>query len=194
MTTPSFTPCWRALLSACVVAAMGCAGAAQAQQRDRQDAFALYLEGGRTLHDQTSSSMATVGVRVPTRVKFWGDRLSLSIDAYVSDWHQDPLPGARTNFLQLGVVPMFRYRFDGGQSPWFVDAGVGASYLTHDYRTREKSFGTRWNFSDHLGLGRNFGADHRHELGVYLKHVSNGGVSNPNPGETFLLLRYGYAL
>ncbi|KQP12005.1 hypothetical protein ASF43_24005 [Pseudorhodoferax sp. Leaf267] len=131
---------------------------------------------------------------MPTGTAWFNGRLSLVVDAYASLWHADALPGQRESFGQVGIVPMFRWRFDAGRSPWFVEAGVGASYLTQGYTTVNKRFGTRWNFSDHVGVGRHFGAQGRHALGVYVKHVSNGGLSDPNPGETFYQLRYGYAL
>ena len=89
---------------------------------------------------------------------------------------------------------MLRWHFDQGRSDWFVEGGIGVSYLWDDYRVRSREFGSRWNFSDHLGFGRRFGADKRHELGLYVKHVSNAGLSKPNPGETFYLLRYGYRM
>ncbi len=124
-------------------------------------------------------------------------RVALAYDLYLGHWQADAAPGAHAQFSQLGLVPMLRYRFDAGQSPWFVEAGVGISYLNAPCQTANKSFNksfsTLWNFSDHLGLGRSFGADRRQKLGVYVKHVSNAGLRSPNPGETFVQLRYAYA-
>lgn len=154
----------------------------------------LFLEGGQATHRGTDTDTWTIGVRAPTGVQFFEGRLQLAIEGYASLWQADPLPGARERFTQVGVVPMLRWRFDGGRSPWFVEAGVGASYLLDDYRTRTKRFGSRWNFSDHVGVGLSFGAQQRHTLGLYVKHVSNGGLESPNPGETFYVVRYGYTL
>ena len=154
----------------------------------------LYLELGQTSRRGTTTSTATVGLRIPTSTSFFNGRLSLVIDAYASHWHGHAAPGEREDFGQVGLVPMFRWRFDEGRSPWFVEAGIGASYLLHRYHTVTKTFGTRWNFSDHLGVGHSFGARQQHTVGVYVKHVSNGGLRSPNPGETFYLVRYSYAL
>lgn len=151
----------------------------------------LYLEAGEARHEGATTDALTLGVRLPTDLRFFGGRLALSVDGYASRWHAEALPGERDNFTQLGLVPMLRWRFDEGRSPWFVEGGVGVSYLMDSYRTRTKTFGSRWNFSDHLGVGYSFG---RHEIGVYVKHVSNAGLKDPNPGETFYQLRYGYAL
>jgi lipid A 3-O-deacylase len=106
-------------------------------------------------------------------------QLALVCEFYVSGWHAEVAPGQRADFVQVGVVPMWRWRFDAGKSPWFVDAGVGVSYQIHDYVTRTKRFGSRLNFSDHLGAGRSFGDKRAHELSAFLKHVSNGGLSSP---------------
>lgn len=154
----------------------------------------LYLEAGQATHRGASTDALTLGVRAPTGVSFFHGRLQLAVDGYASFWHADPFPAGRDRFTQVGIVPMLRWRFDEGRSPWFVEAGIGASYLLDGYRTRTKTFGSRWNFSDHLGVGVSFGPQRRHELGLYVKHVSNGGLESPNPGETFYLLRYGYAL
>lgn len=153
----------------------------------------IYLEAGQSLESNgRDSTTGTIGLRVPTQTTFWGGSLSLAFDFYVSQWKTDELAGSRSHFTQVGVVPMLRYRFGAGQSPWFLDGGIGVSYIDGHARRGTQEFSTEWNFSDHLGVGRNFGADNRHELGVYVKHVSNAGFKRPNPGETFYQLRYGY--
>ena len=175
---------------AAVLVAMCATGAAQAQTSP----VSVYLEAGRAPHDGANTNTATVGVRVPTPATFFEGRVTLAVDAYVSGWKTNPVPGADSRLTQIGVVPMFRYKLSESKAAWFVEGGVGASYLTSGYRSLRKEFSTRWNFSDHLGVGRSFGADGRHELGLYVKHVSNAGLKEPNPGETFYLLRYAYAL
>ncbi|WP_394787204.1 acyloxyacyl hydrolase [Rhodoferax sp.] len=153
----------------------------------------VYLEAGRAFLKNSDTDTLTIGLRLPMQSTFWDGRITGSWDLYLSDWKADAPPGQRSNFTQIGLVPMFRYRLDGGQSPWFVEGGIGVSYLNETYRTVDKEFSTQWNFSDHIGVGRSFGADRRQELGLYVKHVSNAGTRSPNPGETFLQLRYGYA-
>ncbi|WP_326535341.1 acyloxyacyl hydrolase [Pseudorhodoferax sp.] len=170
------------------------AGAAAAQAQTAPRGVGLYLEAGQARHHSAETDAVTLGARLPTDVQFFSGRLRLSVDGYVSRWHAEALPGERDQFTQLGLVPMLRWRFDEGRSPWFVEGGVGVSYLVDGYRTRTKEFGSRWNFSDHLGVGFSFGPQRRHELGLYVKHVSNAGFASPNPGETFYLLRYGVAL
>lgn len=182
-----------ATAAACMALGLALSAPAQAQSGASTQGLGLYLEAGQATHRGATTDALTLGVRLPTDVRFFNGRLALAVDAYASRWHADPLPGERDNFTQLGLVPMLRWRPDEGRSPWFVEGGVGVSYLVNGYRTRTKAFGSRWNFSDHLGVGYSFGERRRHELGVYVKHVSNAGLDKPNPGETFYLLRYGVA-
>lgn len=184
MTTPRATA-----LALCLAATLS----AYAQNASQQGP-GLYLEAGQARHNGAQTDSLTVGLRTPTSLRFFDGRLTLAVDAYYSWWHAEALAGGRDRFSQIGLVPMLRWRFDEGRSPVFVEAGIGASYLVDGYRTRTKEFGSRWNFSDHLGVGFNFGSQRRHELGLYVKHVSNAGLASPNPGETFYLLRYGVML
>lgn len=119
-----------------------------------------------------------------------GGRLEGITEAYVSRWSVKD-NGGRAGFTHFGVVPLLRYRFDEGRSPWFVEAGVGLTYMDRTYRTSEKQFSTRFNFADVLGAGRNFGDRQRQEVSLRLTHFSNGGLKHPNPGMNLVRLRYG---
>ena len=94
---------------------------------------------------------------------------------------------------QLGLTPVLRYRFDGGDSPWFAEAGIGVNVLAPVYRDGDRQFSTAFNFGDHLALGRSFGAGGRQELSLRLQHFSNAGIKHPNPGINFVQLRYSVA-
>jgi lipid A 3-O-deacylase len=93
---------------------------------------------------------------------------------------------------QFALVPVLRYRGDGGASPWFVEAGLGLTATSSLYRTADRRFSTRFNFGTHLGVGRSFGERRQHELSLRLEHFSNAGIRHPNPGENFVQLRYAY--
>ena len=95
--------------------------------------------------------------------------------------------------VQVGLVPLVRWRPDEGRSPWFVEGGIGLSWLDGDLRTPERTFSTRLNFSDNLGIGRSFGARGEQELSLRWQHTSNAGIRKPNPGQDLLLVRYAHA-
>lgn len=111
----------------------------------------------------------------------------------LSGWSYPAMDGRRKAWLgQLGVVPTFRYRPADGASPWFAEVGIGATLMTTVYETERKRFSTSFNFADHIGVGRNFGAAGEHEVSLRLEHFSNAGIKHPNPGENFAEVRYTY--
>jgi lipid A 3-O-deacylase len=102
----------------------------------------------------------------------------------------EALGGGRDTYVQLVVLPSLRMRLARGESPWFIEIGIGASYMDALYTTPHKTFSTRWNFYDMMGIGHSFGAEHQHELNLRWVHMSNAGYRKPNPGEDFVQLRY----
>jgi lipid A 3-O-deacylase len=186
MARPALSWARLGLLSGLTLLAVGGALAAEP--------VSVYTEGGQTFQHGVHTRGVTLGLRLPMQRTFWDGRITGAWDVYLSQWNSDAATGQDRHYAQVGLVPMFRYRFDGGQSPWFVEGGVGLSYLDKTYYTPTGHFSTQWNFSDHLGVGRNFGDGGRHSLGVYVKHVSNAGLRQPNPGETFIQLRYSLGL
>lgn len=110
-------------------------------------------------------------------------------ELFVSHWQADRIGGGHQALRQAVLLPVLRLQLDRGRSRWFLEGGIGASWLSRDYVTPTKTFSTRWNFYDMVGTGYKFGGG-RHELGLRYVHVSNGSLRRPNPGEDFLLLRY----
>ena len=116
-------------------------------------------------------------------------------EASASQWSYPVADVRRTaGLVQLGLIPVFRWSPSAGASPWFAEAGIGATLTTVAYQTDRKRFSTRFNFGDHLAVGRSFGASRAHELSLRLEHFSNGGLKQPNPGENFVQIRYLYKL
>lgn len=145
-----------------------------------------YVQGGG---GGNGFALASVGVVWDCQCLkgLWGGRIDGQLEAGLGVWNARGVDG-RKNFAALTVIPVFRYRFDEGRSPWFVEGGIGA--VVHDrlYTTKQKRFGTAINFSDQIGVG--YRLSPKAELGLRLEHVSNGGVKEPNPGEDALQVRY----
>ena len=157
-----------------------------------QEQRTLYLQGGVA---ERSAYATTVGVTLPWQSWAWqlgSGQVTGQWDAYWSNWSSRPAQASRRNTWMLGIGPSLRWRGEQGQSPWFVEAGTGIHYANRRYRTGSDEFGTRYNFSSHLGVGRNFGAQRTHEVSLRIQHSSNAGIKKPNPGENFLLLRYAH--
>jgi hypothetical protein len=149
----------------------------------------MFLEAGGADH---STYAATFGLVWPWAWKSvrLGGELTASTEVFASHWSARAASG-RQSFAQVGIVPLLRYRFAGGSSPWFVEGGIGISLLSEVYRTPHKQFGSSGNFYDVLAVGRSLGDARAQELSLRLTHISNADIKRPNPGENFLQLRYG---
>lgn len=152
----------------------------------------FFVQGGA---GEDHVGAAAVGVQwpLPWRASALGGELSANAELFGSLWRARALDGGRENFVQLGLVPMLRYRFAQGRSPWFAEAGIGLSVTGKRFVTRDKEFSTRANFSDNLAVGRSFGERGRQELSLRLQHTSNAGLKKPNPGLNLVMLRYASA-
>ncbi|MGE0314674.1 MAG: acyloxyacyl hydrolase [Lautropia sp.] len=90
---------------------------------------------------------------------------------------------------QFSLVPVLRLRGVDTTGP-YAEIGIGPSYLTPVYRSRDKRFSSRFQFRDHLAVGWTWGAGARHDLSVRIEHFSNGGLDEPNPGINLVGVRY----
>lgn len=176
---------------------LGLAGSAAHAYEDTMRG--IYFDGGHAAHGELGgTSTTTIGLTFP-----WSPRQSVQQgaltgywDVFLSNWHAPALNtgngiGPR-NYAQIGALYTWRYRFDHGNSPWFAEGGIGGSLMDPVYKTPDRSFSTAFQFTEVLGVGRSFGQDGAHELSLRVQHFSNAGIKKPNPGETFLRLRYTY--
>ena len=116
--------------------------------------------------------------------------ISGQTELFVNHWRADAVGGGREATTQVGLLPTLRINLSQGRSPWFLEVGVGVSWMDSRLVRPERSFSTRFNFYDVLGAGYVFGERRQHELGLRLVHVSNAGIKEPNPGQDFVQLRY----
>jgi hypothetical protein len=95
-------------------------------------------------------------------------------------------------FTQVGVTPVFRLYPHGIGNGFFVEAAVGANFISPVYRNDNKLFSTTFQFGDHLAAGMRFGDKQSHEIALRFQHFSNAAIKHPNPGENFVQLRYAH--
>ena len=173
---------------ACAAGLLAAAALPAAQAIDfTPDGYSLQAGGGE------SSTIAGAGVIWDWN--FWRLRPKTELTAHtelmLNGWRADDFSGGSRTYWQAVLLPTLRMRMGQGSSPWFLEVGIGASYMNHKLESPDKQFGTQWNFYDVLGAGYTFGgAFGHHELGLRLVHISNGGVKEPNPGQDFLQVRY----
>lgn len=186
----NMTSCAKALL--CAGAVLLSAGS-HAAPGDK--AMGIYVDAGTTPQSGRSTDSLTLGVTMPvgTNHLVWGGDVSFYGDFFLSGWRA-PTPAGNENdsYTQIGAIANVRYRFAEGRSPWFVEAGLGATVMDHLYRTSNREFSTTFQFTELVGVGLSFGAQREHEVSVRLQHFSNARIKEPNPGENFVRVRYLY--
>jgi lipid A 3-O-deacylase len=181
---PSFRP--PAVLRATALLAIA-AACVPAQAQFKPGAVFVQAGGG-----DDGLTAVSIGALWPWawRAQALGGQWSVNTELFVSTWRADAISGGERSYVQLGVMPLLRYTFDQGRSPWFAEAGIGLSVLDREFVTPTKRFGTTWNFSDNLAIGRSFGAKGEHEVSLRWQHTSNAGLKQPNPGLNTGLVRY----
>jgi lipid A 3-O-deacylase len=174
---------FRFLAAGLLAAGLSPAGAVEL----RPDGLAVQAGGGGN-----GSAMAGVGIvwnwdfeRLRRKAE-----LTAHTELMLNHLRADDFGGGSQGFTQVVVLPSLRMRLDQGRSPWFLELGIGASWMDKLYVTPKKTFSTQWNFYDMLGFGYSLDDQRRHELGLRWVHISNAGIKQPNPGQDFLQLRY----
>lgn len=150
---------------------------------------AVFVQGGFARNATTSASAGVVWNWEWERLRRHAF-VSGSTELFVSHWQARGFAAGWQGFQQIVLLPVLRMQLDQGRSRWYLETGVGASWMNRHYVTPTKQFGTMWNFYDMLGVGYSWGNGRKHELALRLVHVSNAGMRDPNPGEDFVLLRY----
>ena len=90
-----------------------------------------------------------------------------------------------TNSRGLGVLATARYRWQfRSDMNFFADIGFGVQFTDHD----SKDLRLTNNTTPTVGFGMEFRTSHRDSflIGSRVLHASNGGRTNPNPGQNLL--------
>jgi hypothetical protein len=179
----------RAAAFACAAAALAWAPIAAAEAAGWRAGLAAEAGHGNGTDTVRVALVAAPGVplwsRGTTRIETFGE-------IAVAHW-RFPQPNAadRRRITVVGFTPYLRLR-DTRIERWFFDFGIGLNTLSDLYETRDRRFSTRFQFSDHLAIGRSFGDGDAFELSYRFVHYSNAGIRHPNPGVNFSVLRLEY--
>jgi hypothetical protein len=141
------------------------------------------------------TKMARVGLQWKWERQWFrsnGTHLGGYWDLTLAQWRGDrfeDVEGRTQNITDIGITPVFRFQRDDLKGP-YVEAGIGAHYLSEHYNNNGRQLSTNFQFGDHLGIGYVF----RNNLDVGLKfqHFSNGGIKEPNNGVNFAVVRVSY--
>jgi lipid A 3-O-deacylase len=125
---------------------------------------------------------------LPWRRDFSMGTLGVYGEVAVGRWHTDGRNDSTAWPTQISLTPTLRL-YPASAPEWFVEAGVGGTYIVPLFKTGHKHFSTEFNFDDHMAVGRHFGHS---EIALRFEHFSNAGISHPNPGQNFVQVRYAY--
>lgn len=113
-------------------------------------------------------------------------------DVGAAYWRQNRYLDQRGNtngLYDLGITPVFRFQSDH-KLGWYLEAGIGAHYLSELYNNNGARLSTRFQFGDHIGIGYVLG--NNLDIGLRIQHYSNGGFKKPNTGVDVAVLRVAY--
>ncbi|MGO4999040.1 acyloxyacyl hydrolase [Oceanisphaera sp. W20_SRM_FM3] len=93
------------------------------------------------------------------------------------------------DMVQLSLVPLLQYNFMPNAN-WrpFVFAGVGPAWISRT-QLGDRDLSSEFQFSSRVGVGLR---KSRHSVAVEARHLSNGGIKEPNQGISYWNLTYGY--
>ncbi len=152
---------------------------------------AIFVQAGDGNHTRTLT--AGLDWDLPWHKSLATGELSAYAEASLGRWWMSDHQVDRSAWVtQIGLTPVLRYRFGEGEPRphWFTELGIGLNVLTPVLQDNSRRFSTKFNFGDHLALGRSFGAADENEIALRVQHFSNGGIRQPNPGINFVQLRY----
>jgi hypothetical protein len=106
--------------------------------------------------------------------------------AQVAYWYGRQHPTPYGSLWDTSLTPVLRWSApDVAGVRWFVEAGVGAHLLSATRINNDRIFSTAFQLGEAAGAGVAFGDRQRNELGVYVQHVSNARLKEPNDGLTY---------
>jgi lipid A 3-O-deacylase len=184
-----------ALASTCVVCpAAEADGAGEPEQAERSVLTALQPDGVFAQVGVADEAIAnTVGAAWTLHLDRLRSGWGAYLEASLSRWqNRSGHPSGHGVLTQFSAIPVLRYGFAEGRSPWFVEGGIGVTVTSSLYQSGEKHFSTAFNFGDHIGLGYAFGEARQNEIALRFEHFSNAGVKHPNPGQNFVQLRFAH--
>jgi len=108
------------------------------------------------------------------------------LGADLAQWQGRDHDAANRTLWDADITPYLRWR--PGEGSWhgaFAEIGIGFHLLSHTTINESRDLSTAFQFGERLALGFNFGDRNRYEATVFIQHVSNGGIKEPNNGFTY---------
>jgi lipid A 3-O-deacylase len=106
--------------------------------------------------------------------------------AQAAYWQARQRPTPYGSLWDTSLTPVLRWSASNVAGVrWFVEGGVGAHVLSATRINNDRIFSTAFQFGEAAGAGVAFGDRHRYEVGMYVQHISNARLKEPNNGLTY---------
>lgn len=120
---------------------------------------------------------------------------TLAFQGGISNWsgHEDGSRNARVTDLSITpILSLYPRGFELSKFVPYVEMGLGAHLISKTYINRDRRFATAYQFGEHVEVGVRFGTQKEFGLGVFVQHVSNGSIKEPNNGLTYSGVKFSY--
>ena len=89
------------------------------------------------------------------------------------------------------AAPVLHYQYKNRQYPLFMEASIGATYISQTRWEIYHDLSSRLLFADRIGAGFLY---EKTEVSLNFYHISNADIKPPNPGADMYLLRVSFIL
>jgi len=114
---------------------------------------------------------------------------ALAPEWQIGSWNAQRATANKSQIIDSSVTAVLTMRPRSSEiSSYYLDIGLGVHMLSDQKISNERNLGSRFQFGEFLGLGADLGEHRRYSLAARVQHVSNGGMTKPNPGVTFIQL------
>ena len=99
---------------------------------------------------------------------------------------------ASKDIKDFAVSPILHYQLNSeSRLPDFFEVGVGVTHISETHWKPYNDMGSHLLFADRISAGYYLGTT---EISLNFFHISNGGLTKPNPGADMILLRTSFKL
>lgn len=141
------------------------------------------------------TQIARIGAQWDWRDPLWhSDTLRLGgyWELTGAQWYENRfrnVPGNTRDIQDFAITPVYRLQNNARSGP-YVEAGVGIHYLSEGYDNNRRQLSTNFQFGSHVGVG--YVLDSKFDVGMKIRHISNGGIRKPNDGINFVAVCISY--
>lgn len=141
-----------------------------------------------------SVKSVAIGLDIYSKIKwFEGGNWYLTpyTELFVAYWKGDAGHTGNESLYEGGLSLYGRYirkQTQSFRSSPYIDVGIGLHYVTED-EIEGKELGRQWLAGSNIGIGVVIGKSEKVDIGIRVRHLSNGGTKDVNWGINHIMAR-----